>query len=105
MEIDIPALPSVDLVDRLTLKECEAVYFILDANGDPLYIGSTVYLKSRLGCHRIVKGSPENGAVSVAWFACDWATANEIEHDLIFKLKPPLNVRGKHCKLRPRRYP
>ena len=107
MDIDIASLPSVALEDRLRI-ECpggEAVYFILDIDGNPLYIGATVHLKDRLGCHRVVRGSPENGAVRVAWFACDWRTAHRIEADLIYGMKPPLNVRGKQWRLALRNSP
>lgn len=97
--IDIKALPSVDLADRLSVGECSAVYFILSADWEPLYIGTTTHLKTRLGCHRVVRGSPDNGAVRVAWWECDWRIGMKVEADLIFDLQPPLNVRGKRWKL------
>jgi excinuclease UvrABC nuclease subunit len=103
-DIDIATLPSVALVDRLSAPECEAVYFLLNVEGRPLYIGSTGYLKSRLGCHRVVKASPENGVVAVAWMACDWVSGLSVEADLIWELQPPLNVRGKRTKLHPENY-
>ncbi len=99
MDIEISALPSLALVDRLAVRECSAVYFILDDDGMPLYIGSTAHLKTRLGCHRVVKGSPENGAIRVAWWECDWRLGLKVEADLIFDLQPPLNVRGKRWKI------
>lgn len=97
--VKISALPSVALTDRLRVSECSAVYFILDADNRTLYVGSTAHLKTRLGCHRVVKGSPENGAVRVAWMLCDWRLGMKYEADLIFALQPPLNVRGKRWKL------
>jgi hypothetical protein len=106
MDVDIAALPSLDLVDRLKVPGGDVVYFILDSDGQPLYIGRTMGLYTRLGCHSVVRGSPGNGAVRVAWLACsDWREADEIESALIFSLKPPLNARGKRWKLARRQWP
>lgn len=101
MNIDITTLPSIAIADRLTLRESGAVYFLLDAAGVPLYIGTTSFLKTRLGCHRVVRESPENGAVRVAWFYCDWRLGLVLEADLIFSMQPPLNVRGKRYRMTP----
>jgi hypothetical protein len=104
---DVAALPSLPLEDRLSLicPGGEAVYFILNAQDEILYIGATVHMHDRLGCHRVVRESPGNGAVRVAWFACNWRTAHEIEREMIYRWKPPLNVRGKRWKLARRHSP
>jgi hypothetical protein len=99
--IDIAALPSVAFADRLRLPECEAIYFVLNAEGQPLYIGSSIFLKTRWSSHRILKDGPPAGAVRIAWFRCEWREALRLEADLILRLDPVLNVIGRPRRSRP----
>lgn len=98
---DIAALSSVSPVDRLALPPGEAIYFLLDKDGVPLYIGATVHLKDRLGCHRWLTPAPDSRIDRIAWKPCAWPASEFLEAELIFKYKPVLNVRGKRVKLHP----
>lgn len=98
---DIAALPWLAPADRLALPHGEAIYFLLDRDSAPLYIGATVHLKDRLGCHRWVKPGVDVGIERIAWMPAEWPASEMLEAELIFKFKPALNVRGKRVKLHP----
>lgn len=98
---DIGTLPWISPVDRLALPGGSAIYFLLDGEGEPLYIGSTAYLKDRMGTNRWLKDGVNVGIERIAWMPCDWPAGEMLEAELIFKFKPRLNVRGKKVKLHP----
>lgn len=99
--MDIATLRSVPFGSPPDVPGGEGVYFVLDADGRVLYIGSTWGLHSRWRGHNKQSQCEEAGAVRIAWFNCPWREAEIIEADLIFEMQPVLNVRGKRNRLQP----
>src|SRR5689334_1700311 len=105
-EVDIASLPSVAVADRLRLPGGTAVYFVLNAAGEVIYIGSALSLRTRWSSHRLRKDCEATGAARIAWMRCDdFKEAMTREVELIFSIKPPLNQRGKTKKMRVPRLP
>ncbi|HMJ34729.1 MAG TPA: exonuclease domain-containing protein [Baekduia sp.] len=87
-------------VDCSALPEEPGVYIFRNAEGQPLYVGKSVSIRSRAKAH-FVPSSPDTGWVAQAEIADHVETASELgalltEARLIRELKPPGNQRLKH---------
>jgi DNA polymerase-3 subunit epsilon len=87
-------------VDCSALPEEPGVYIFRNAEGQPLYVGKSVSIRSRAKAH-FLPSSPDTGWVAQAEIADHVETASELgalltERRLIRELKPPGNVRSKH---------
>jgi excinuclease UvrABC nuclease subunit len=102
--IDIASLPSIPFGSPPDMPGGEGVYFVIGAEDRVIYIGSSWMLKSRWQRHNKQAQCVEAGAIRIAWFNCDWRQAEDIEAEMIFALKPRLNVRGKRTQLVPSNY-
>jgi DNA polymerase-3 subunit epsilon len=87
-------------VDCSALPDEPGVYIFRNAEGQPLYVGKSVSLRSRAKAH-FQPSSPDTGWVAQAEIVDHQETQSELgalllEHRLIKELKPPGNVRAKH---------
>jgi DNA polymerase-3 subunit epsilon len=87
-------------VDCSALPDEPGVYIFRNAEGQPLYVGKSVSIRSRAKAH-FLPSSPDTGWVAQAEIADHVETASELgalltEHRLIRELRPPGNVRAKH---------
>jgi len=87
-------------VDCSALPEEPGVYIFRNAEGQPLYVGKSVSLRSRAKAH-FQPSSPDTGWVAQAEIVDHRETASELgalllEHRLIRELRPPGNHRIKH---------
>jgi DNA polymerase-3 subunit epsilon len=87
-------------VDCSALPDEPGVYIFRNAEGQPLYVGKSVSIRSRAKAH-FLPSSPDTGWVTQAEIADHVETVSELgalltEHRLIRELKPPGNVRSKH---------
>jgi DNA polymerase-3 subunit epsilon len=87
-------------VDCSALPEEPGVYIFRNAEGQPLYVGKSVSIRSRAKAH-FLPSSPDTGWVAQAEIADHVETASELgalltEQRLIRELRPPGNVRSKH---------
>jgi DNA polymerase-3 subunit epsilon len=87
-------------VDLSALPDEPGVYIFRNAEGQPLYVGKSVALRSRARAH-FAPSSPDTGWVAQVEVADHRETASELgalllEHRLIKELRPPGNVRSKH---------
>jgi DNA polymerase-3 subunit epsilon len=87
-------------VDCSALPEEPGVYIFRNAEGQPLYVGKSVAIRSRAKAH-FLPSSPDTGWVAQAEIADHVETASELgalltEARLIRDLKPPGNERLKH---------
>ncbi len=83
-----------------SLPDAPGVYVIRDAVGEPLYVGKSVALRSRVRAH-FAPSSPDSDWVMQAESVDHERTRSELgalvlEHRLIGRLRPPGNVRAKH---------
>lgn len=90
--INVNDLPSVEFSDRLSVPRIAGVYFVLDASGDVLYIGSARLLRDRWLQHNKIDIFQHFGAERIAWLALD--SIRTVEKQLIIAMKPPLNGLG-----------
>src|SRR2546429_9867351 len=71
--LDITALPSVPLAERLRLPLCAALYFVVDCqyrDTPILYIGrARTSLRARWSNHRIIDVLPSWARPHIAWLA------------------------------------
>src|SRR4051812_27906489 len=87
-------------VDCSALPEEPGVYVFRNAEGQALYVGKSVSLRSRAKAH-FLPSSPDTGWVAQAETVDHRETHSELgalllEHQLIKQLRPPGNVRAKH---------
>jgi DNA polymerase-3 subunit epsilon len=87
-------------VDCSALPEEPGVYVFRNAEGQALYVGKSVSLRSRARAH-FQPSSPDTGWVAQAETVDYRETESELgalllEHRLIRELRPPGNVRAKH---------
>ncbi|QEC48160.1 hypothetical protein FSW04_11665 [Baekduia soli] len=87
-------------VDCSALPDEPGVYIFRNAEGQPLYVGKSVSLRSRARAH-FLPSSPDTGWVAQAELVDHRETASELgalllEHRLIRELRPPGNARHKH---------
>lgn len=76
--------------DRNSLPHCSAVYFIIDSNGEILYIGATKALKKRMGAHdKWVAYSKCNA--SIFWLEVPEDLMFSVEEQMIYIVQPQLN--------------
>lgn len=66
------------------------VYALKNKSAEVIYIGMSVDPASRLACHKGSSWGDEIESLEILG-SYDWETAEEVEHDLIFKHKPPYN--------------
>lgn len=85
----IKGLPSINVEDRKTLPQLEAIYLVW-TDKELLYIGQTANIKSRfLSHHRLIEFL--NCNAKVAWFNAEDCDRLEIEGSLIEIFAPKLN--------------
>jgi DNA polymerase-3 subunit epsilon len=87
-------------VDCSALPDEPGVYIFRNAEGQPLYVGKSVSLRSRAKAH-FQPSSPDTGWVAQAEIVDHRETASELgalllEQRLIRELRPPGNHRAKH---------
>jgi len=90
--VNINSLPMVEYSNRSALPRCQAVYFVLDAAKQPLYVGKTTWLRRRWQNHHRKHSFAELGAAWIAWLQTDDIDA--IEMAMIAELNPPINGSG-----------
>lgn len=87
-------------VDCSALPEEPGIYIFRNAEGQPLYVGKSVTIRSRARAH-FRPSSPDTGWVAQAELVDHRETASELgalllEHRTIRELRPPGNHRSKH---------
>jgi predicted GIY-YIG superfamily endonuclease len=95
-ELKLSELPSVYLLEKNTLPNCAAIYFVSDSTGQILYIGRTVNLVERWREHHRfnqLKRFNRKNRISISWMTCsnDINILSNLENELIKLYKPPLN--------------
>lgn len=95
-ELNLSELPSVYLLEKDTLPNCAAIYFVSDSKGQVLYIGRTVNLVGRWRDHHRfnqLKRFNRKNRITISWMTCnnDINTLSNLENELIKLYKPPLN--------------
>ncbi|MBD2095850.1 GIY-YIG nuclease family protein [Trichocoleus sp. FACHB-591] len=94
MLIDPLELPSVPLSELKKLPACSAIYFAIDAEGRPLYVGQASNLLSRWrNHHRVYQLTEEDKKcpVRIAWKAWNPEGLAEAEKILIQHFQPLFN--------------
>lgn len=94
--IKISELPSVYLLDKDSLPNCAAIYFVCDYKDQIIYIGRTVNLLERWKAHhrfKQLKRFNRKNPLTINWLTCssDINTLSSLENELIKLYKPPLN--------------
>lgn len=94
--IKLSELPSVYLLNKDSLPNCAAIYFVSDNKGQILYIGRTVNLVARWREHhrfKQLKRFNRKNPLTISWMTCsnDIKTLSILENELIKLYKPPLN--------------
>lgn len=85
-------LPGAHLRIRRFHPKTAGIYFLLE-NGQLLYIGSSVNIQARMSLHRSSRRWPPGTEVRWVLFHRNLeAQMRELEHELIYCLKPPKNV-------------
>jgi hypothetical protein len=93
-QIDVTALPSVQLQDRRLLPNSPAIYFVLDAASNVQYIGRAKSLCIRWQVHHRLTDFRKIANVYIAYLAIsDVTLLPQIERALIEYFDPPLNHR------------
>jgi DNA polymerase-3 subunit epsilon len=87
-------------VDLDGVPDEPGVYIFRNAEGQPLYVGKSVALRTRVRAH-FAPSSPDTGWIAQAEHVEHTETHSELgalllEHRLIKRLRPPGNVRSKH---------
>jgi DNA polymerase-3 subunit epsilon len=87
-------------VDLEGVPDEPGVYIFRNAEGQPLYVGKSVALRTRVRAH-FAPSSPDTGWIAQAEHVEHTETHSELgalllEHRLIKRLRPPGNVRSKH---------
>lgn len=98
--MDITALPHVSIHRRVDLPNISAIYFVLDEDCRPLYIGQSHLMRNRWEAHVKKAAAIEMGGWRIAWTAVPEDQLSTVERQMIELFDPPLNVR---C--RPRKPP
>lgn len=94
--IKLSELPSVYLLDKDSLPNCAAIYFVSDSKGQILYIGRTINLVARWREHHRfnqLKRFNRKNPLTISWITCsnDLTTLSNLENEFIKLYKPPLN--------------
>lgn len=94
--IKLSELPSVYLLNKDSLPNCVAIYFVSDSKGQILYIGRTVNLVARWREHhrfKQLKRFNRKNPLTISWLTCsdDLTTLSNLENEFIKLYKPPLN--------------
>ena len=84
-------LPSVLLSRRKALPDCPAVYFVLTATGQVLYIGRSESLFFRIKSHHRRFQFKRLQSVRVAWLETSLESLTELESACIAIFNPTLN--------------
>lgn len=88
-------LPKVNVMDTRQLPAIPGVYFVLNQQGAPLYIGASVNIKKRwfFDRHQHIDLAKKENA-SIAWIGFDIEILAEREKYYIQELNPPLNKKS-----------
>ena len=85
-------LPSVPLIEKDSLPQLAAIYFVISENGKILYIGRSINLASRWKDHHRYSELKELRSVRIAWLDCDdESLLPQIEEAMIKHFLPYLN--------------
>jgi predicted GIY-YIG superfamily endonuclease len=95
-EFNLSELPSVHLLEKGSLPNCAAIYFVCDSQGQILYIGRTVNLVERWREHHRfnqLKRLNRKNRISISWLTCsnDINFLSSLENEFIKLYRPPLN--------------
>ena len=74
-----------------TLLSCPGLYMMMGKSGEPLYIGKSSLICSRLFRHETLKNHRKNGVYRVAVAVDNIEKINEKEKELIRHFRPRLN--------------
>ncbi len=92
--IDFSELSSVDLAEEDFIKRLpfgSAIYFILDDQGKPVYIGKAVRLQERWQNHHCLKRAIEQKGVRLTWVEIVPAYLMTMESLFIMAFRPAWN--------------
>ncbi|MEO1378089.1 MAG: GIY-YIG nuclease family protein, partial [Cyanobacteria bacterium J06635_10] len=91
-DINLASLPWQPLQARNCLPKKPGIYFALDRENDPLYIGKSEGLKSRWSGHKQLRHLKLIADVKLAYHLANKEELHNLEAELIEKYRPPLNV-------------
>ena len=90
--IDPLKLPSIALERRAALLPVPAVYFLIEADRQVIYVGQAVNLRSRWVAHHCLEGYPSIAGLRIAWIEIEDATMRtRAERSLIGRYRLRLN--------------
>lgn len=90
--INVKELPCFSLLERLVLPQTKAVYFVLNDNGEVIYIGSTTNLRKRFYKHHHEEEFLTLTQGKIAWLTLEPSIyAEDIESRCIYFFKPKWN--------------
>ena len=90
--IDLQALPSLPLAQRLSLPNIPAIYFVINTAQEVLYIGAAQSLCLRWYHHNYHQQFAEHGNVYIAWMQMhSHDVMYEAERELICYFRPQYN--------------
>lgn len=96
-QIDLALLPSVLFESKHELPACAAVYFVLSAEQEVLYIGRTISLQRRWAGHHRLEAYRSRPEVKIAWLlVTDEAFLSALEAACIAYFEPKDNQRPGH---------
>lgn len=93
--IDPLKLPYVFLSEKSKLPETSGVYFAIAPSNRIIYVGSSSNLQKRWRNHNLIKDFDDYRYIKIAWLELEQGWLH-LESCLINKLKPVLNIRGRH---------
>jgi hypothetical protein len=94
--IDFLELSSVDLEEKDFMKRLPfipAIYFILDDQGKPVYIGKAIRLQARWQNHHCLKRATKQKGMRLAWVGIIPAYLMMMESLFIMAFRPAWNQR------------
>ncbi|HST20997.1 MAG TPA: HNH endonuclease [Blastocatellia bacterium] len=90
--IKINQLSSLPFKSRFDLPNSSGLYFALNTSGEPLYIGQSSEIRTRVRAH-CRKGFFSSDVISVAWLIIEDKPARiALEKECVTKFKPALNT-------------
>lgn len=90
--VNLAELPTVAFTERKALPDVPAVYFVLDGNGDMLYIGQSLSIARRWVSHSHHKKLRLLGARRIAWLTVsDPSLLLQVERACIEHFQPSVN--------------
>jgi len=90
-ELNLSALPSMPLENRLSLPQSSGIYFAIDSQNTIQYIGRAVNINQRWTQHHRYYQLSQMGSVRIAYLTADADLLPSIESALIQWFNPALN--------------